>query len=280
MAEAEVNLAVGAPGVDASATSCRLEKIEQVIEEMTRRWIRLHRAGDWRAVFAKTYLCTTEKLLEATRRPGIFTDTAWVVSIDCHFAQRYFTAEDLWEDGGNCPWPWRIAFQSARQKRTLVFQDVLLGMNAHINYDLPYSLDATIPADATPNEIETYRRDNDQLNHTLVSIINLIQEEIAEDYDPGIDIIDLVLGKGDEQGGSRMIRIWRARSWAHFLLLREARDDPLARARVEKLIEHTACEYALMLLEIQRAIPVLYWPNRLYRDSLNWLVRRRRSVRV
>jgi hypothetical protein len=276
MADTEVDPAAAQPGSDETAPSCGPENIEQVIAEMTRRWLRLHRAGDWRAVFAKTYLRTTEKLLEATRRPDIFNNPAWVETIDCHFAQRYFTAEDLWEGDGNCPWPWRIAFQSARRKSTFVFQDMLLGMNAHINYDLPYSLDATIPADATPDEIETYRRDNDRLNRTLVSIVNVIQDEIAEDYDPALDIVDLVLGKGDEQGGSRMIRIWRARSWAHFLLLRQAKDDPTTRARVDKLIENTACEYALMLLEVQRAIPVLYWPNRLYRDSLTWLTRRRR----
>jgi hypothetical protein len=276
MAKAEVDLAAGQPVGGAIPASCQLDTIEQVIEEMRRRWLRLHRAGDWRAVFARTYLCTTEKLLEAVRRPDVFTNPTWVEAIDCHFAGRYFTAEDQWEGEGECPWPWRIAFKSARQKRTMVFQDMLLGMNAHINYDLPYSLDATIPQDATPDEIEVYRRDNEQLNRTLVSIVNVIQDEIAEDYDPNLDIFDLLMGQGDEQGGSRMIRVWRARSWAHFLLLRQAHGDPTARARVDRLIQETACEYALMLLEIQRALPALYWPNRLYRDSLNWLIRHRR----
>ena len=276
MAEAEAVTALGQPGSGAVAPPCNLDSIEQVIEEMTRRWLRLHRAGDWRAVFAKTYLRTTELLFEATKRPGAFTNPGWVSTIDCHFAQRYFSAEDSWLGDGICPWPWRIAFQSARQKRTFVFQDMLLGMNAHINYDLPYSLDATIPDGVTNEELAAYWRDNEQLNRTLVSIVNDIQEEIADDYDPGLDVVDLLMGQGDEQGGSRMIRIWRARSWAHFLLLRQARDDPAARAQVEKLIEHTACEYALMLMEVQRAIPGLYWPNRLYRDSLNWLVRHRR----
>ena len=95
------------------------------------------------------------------------------------------------------------------------------------------------------------------------------------DYDPGFDVIDLLMGQGDERGGSRMIRVWRARSWAHFLLLRQTRDDQTARAHVEKLIEQTACEYALMLLDVQRAFRVLYWPNRFYRDSMCWLARRR-----
>ena len=276
MAGREGDLATEQQSSGATATPCQLDNIEQVIEEMRRRWRLLHRAGDWRAVFAKTYLRTTEKLFEATKQPGTFLNPEWIEAIDCHFAQRYFSAEDCWLGDGICPWPWRIAFQSARQKRTFVFQDMLLGMNAHINYDLPYSLDATIPEDVTPEELATYRRDNEQLNRTLVSIVNVIQEEVAGDYDPTLDVVDLLLGEGDEGGGSRMIRIWRARSWAHFLLLRQAKDDEAARAQVDKLIEQTACEYALMLLELQRAVPGLYWPNRLYRDGLGWLVRRRR----
>jgi hypothetical protein len=277
MAEAEIVPAALHRPVESLPASRTFDTIEQVVEEMRLRWLRLHRAGDWRAVFAKTYLRTTELLLVATRQPGTFINPRWVQTIDCHFAQRYFAAQDLWESGRDCPWPWRIAFQSARQKRTLVFQDMLLGMNAHINYDLPYSLDATIPQDATPEELALYWRDNDQLNRTLVSIVNVIQDEIASDYDPGLDVVDLLMGQGDEDGGSRMIRVWRARSWAHFLLLHQARNDVTARAPVEKLIETTACEYALMLLEIQRAFPALYWPNRLYRDSLCWLGKRRRG---
>jgi hypothetical protein len=276
VAEKEVRFPTDQQSANTAPTTCDMENIEQVIEEMRRRWRLLHRSGNWRAVFAKTYLRTTEKLFEASKQPGTFLNPDWVVAIDCHFAQRYFSAEDRWEGAGTCPWPWRIAFQSARQKRTFVFQDILLGMNAHINYDLPYSLDATIPQDATPEELTTYRRDNEQLNRLLVSIVNVIQEEVAGDYDPTLDVVDLVLGEGDEGGGSRMIRIWRARSWAHFLLLRQARGDNTARAQIDKLIEQTACEYALMLMEIQRAVPGLYWPNRLYRDSLGWILRRRR----
>ena len=276
MAEVKVDLAKGQQSGGTTSTPCELENIEQVIEEMTRRWRLLHRAGDWRAVFAKTYLRTTENLFEATKQPGTFLNPDWVVAIDCHFAQRYFSAEDRWLGDGVCPWPWRIAFQSARQKRTFVFQDMLLGINAHINYDLPYSLDATIPEDVTPQELASYRRDNEQLNRALVGIVNVIQNEIASDYDPALDVVDLILGEADEGGGSRLIRIWRARSWAHFLLLRQTKDDEKAREQVDKLIEQTACEYALMLMEVQRAIPKLYWPNRLYRDSLVWLGKRRR----
>src|SRR6476620_10003525 len=85
--------------------------IEEVIAEMTRRWHRLHRAGDWREVFAQTYLRATERILAATRS-GQFENTTWMVQLDCMFAQLYFNAFDQWEATGNAPMAWKAAFQN------------------------------------------------------------------------------------------------------------------------------------------------------------------------
>src|SRR5690349_6259920 len=121
-----------------------LTKLSQVIEEMERRLLPLRRAGDWRTAFADTYLQTTVQIDKAVRTPRLFARPDWVETFDCDFAQRYFTAADCYGRHA-CPRPWQLAFKSAHSKRTFAFQDVLLGMNAHINYDLPHSLDAVVP---------------------------------------------------------------------------------------------------------------------------------------
>src|SRR5690242_18448828 len=115
--------------------------IPEVIAEMTRRWRALQRRRDWRAVFAKSYLRTTENIQATTQQTGSFENPAWLVQLDCNFAGRYFTAIDCWDAGTGCPPAWAVAFEGDRVKRTLVLQDLLLGMNAHINFDLPYALD-------------------------------------------------------------------------------------------------------------------------------------------
>lgn len=241
--------------------------IEEVIAEMTRRWRALRRAGDWRAVFAATYLRTTEQILAAAAAPGTFENPAWMVRLDCAFAQRYFAASDCWDRGAPCPTSWRLAFEGARDKRTLVFQDLLLGMSAHINYDLPYALDATVPPDLPPATLASYFRDHSRMNVLLAGAIDVVQQAASE-YSPLLDLAD-ALSAGDELGTAQMINIWRARSWAHFLLLRQAAD----RATAEQMIEQSSHEYALLLLQVQRAAPQIYWPNRLYRDALGWLRR-------
>ena len=55
--------------MDPPSLSCHT--IEEVIDDMNGRWRALQRAGDWRAVFAKTYLRTTEQILVATRTAGV-----------------------------------------------------------------------------------------------------------------------------------------------------------------------------------------------------------------
>jgi hypothetical protein len=241
--------------------------IPDVITEMTRRWRALQRAGDWRAVFAKSYLRTTQQILATAAQADAFENPEWLVQLDCDFANRYFTASDCWDTGAPCPTPWRLAFTANREKRTLVFQDLFLGMNAHINYDLPYALDATVPHDLSPDQLASYLRDHERVNALLAGTVDVVQQAVGI-YDPALIVAD-DLSPTDELGTAQMISIWRARSWLHFLLLRNAAD----RATAEQMIEQSAHEYALLLLQVQRAAPQLYWPNRLYRDTLGWLQR-------
>ena len=249
-----------APAVPRCAT------IPQVIAEMERRWHRLQRAHAWRAVFARSYLRTTQEILAATGTAPVFENPAWLVQLDCAFAERYFVADDAWTAGTTCPAPWTAAFAAADAKRTLVLQDLLLGMNANINYDLPYALDATVPRGLDSAALAPYYRDHARMNALLGRTVAKVQVAAGE-YDPLIDLAGVGLGRGGEASVAQLIILWRERSWAHFLLLR----GPGDRADTDRLIAETAQEYALLLLQVQQIAPYLYWPNRLYRDTIGWL---------
>ena len=256
------------PGVSGEG---RTTTIEAVIDEMRARWLDLHRAGDWRAVFAKTYLATTEHILAATREPGLFTNPGWIVEIDCDFAHRYFDAFDSYERTGRCALPWQVPFEAAGRKQTFIMQDALLGMNAHINFDLPHSLDATIPRGLSAEELEPYRLDNAALNTVLAQSVKLVQAAVADHYDAVLHVLNAVLGQRDEAFASRLIEAWRARAWGTFLVMRTTD----ATAEVDGLIEQSAVDNAMLLLEVQRHFPGLYWPNRLFRQVVTGLARRR-----
>ena len=61
---------------------------------------------------------------------------------DVAFAELYLTALDLHLSGGTPSRPWRLAFDAPDDLPALRL--VLLGINAHVNYDLPQALLAVI----------------------------------------------------------------------------------------------------------------------------------------
>ena len=101
----------------------------------------LEAAGDQRRYFHATYLRTTIAVAEELKR-GEFADAAWVEQWDVAFAELYLDALDADLTGRTPTQPWTIAFGAPVGLPPL--RHVLLGMNAHINYDLPQALVAVI----------------------------------------------------------------------------------------------------------------------------------------
>lgn len=65
-----------------------------------------------------------------------FEDGPRMERFDVTFANRYIQAWQTFQSGGKPSASWLYAFNIARQRRALVLQHLLLGMNAHINLDL------------------------------------------------------------------------------------------------------------------------------------------------
>jgi hypothetical protein len=120
------------------------ESIPALLARMEADLARLATAGDARRHFHATYLRTTRAVADEIDRGG-FADGAWVDRWDLAFADLYLDALDADLRGEPVSAPWRIAFDTARDQPDLpVLRHVLIGMNAHINYDLPQSLLAVV----------------------------------------------------------------------------------------------------------------------------------------
>src|SRR5215510_11206813 len=114
---------------------------------------RLTASGDTRRFFHATYLRTTRAVAEEIDRGG-FGDGDWLERWDVAFAELYLDALHADWQGAAVPGPWRVAFDTARDRTDLPpLRHVLFGMNAHINYDLPQALIAVI----TPAEFDDPR---------------------------------------------------------------------------------------------------------------------------
>ena len=120
----------------------RVQCVDRVIREMTRQFEPLASSCDHDAIFALTYLRVTEEYRRTVEDPTFFDDTPFVNHEDVVFAGYYFAAYDAWEDGRTAfvaP-AWRVAFEAARDRAVSANGNLLLGINAHVQRDLPFVL--------------------------------------------------------------------------------------------------------------------------------------------
>src|SRR4028119_197685 len=67
---------------------------------------------------------------------GFFADGPRMERFDALFANRYFAAYDAFRAGRQPSKSWQIAFGATRSGQLIILQDLLVGINAHINLDL------------------------------------------------------------------------------------------------------------------------------------------------
>jgi hypothetical protein len=194
--------------------------VDQVIADMVAGWEPLDADCDARAVFALTYLLTTEAF-RATLGTGFFDDESAIINLDRVFANLYFSAYEGYASG-TAPPAWTIAFDKATGLQTNAVQDVFLGMNAHINRDLPVALAAVglVRADGSSR-----KPDHDAVNEILSDVLDHIQDELARLYDPMFSLSDASPSPIDEMGSLEVLKSWREGAWRNAERLALARSD-------------------------------------------------------
>jgi hypothetical protein len=95
------------------------------------------------AAFNSLYYTITDRVASALRGPTV-TEPAFLELLDVEFAKRYFHALRLWgEDDDTTPDAWEVLFRRGQDQRVSRLTAAMLGVNAHINFDLALALVAT-----------------------------------------------------------------------------------------------------------------------------------------
>jgi hypothetical protein len=198
------------------------DAVTAVIRRMEDGLARLAPA-DARRHFHGTYLRTTHAVADEIDRGG-FLDAAWLNRWDVAFADLYLDAFDADLEGGPVPRPWRIAFDTARDRPGLPpLRHVLLGMNAHINYDLPQSLIAVIdPAEFDDPAVRAAReRDHTHIDTVLLARVGAEEAEGRAVARPSL--LDRVLAPANRAATRRLLTEARAKVWRNTAVLDAAR---------------------------------------------------------
>jgi hypothetical protein len=207
---------------------------------------------DRRAIFLGCYRLMTRNMLDAIE-VGRFHDGVWVSHLLHRFADYYFAALDRFEqDEPNTPPVWKLAFDATRDENVMTLQHLLLGVNAHINHDLVFSLYDLLQAEwaaATPDQRAQRHADHELVNRIIGETVDAVQDQIVERYSPWTDLMDKLLGPVDEWFASRLISHWREDVWDNALRYLALSDDA-ARTAFRQQIEHTALERGALMLKI------------------------------
>lgn len=181
----------------------------------------LRAAGDQRQYFHATYQRTTIAVAAELRRGG-FTDGGWVERWDVAFADLYLDALQAALSGSRPTRPWGIAFGAAAELPPL--RHVLLGMNVHINYDLPQALLAVISDEEFDDARLLARRQSDHqaIDRVLASRVAAEDDELAAVSGPGT-WPDRLLQPLNRLATRRFLREAREKVWANAVVLSRAR---------------------------------------------------------
>lgn len=124
------------------------------------------------------------------------------------FATRYLEALRQLERGDRPTRCWEICFAAGAERRPIILQHLLLGINAHINLDLGIAAAEVAPAGALPS----LRRDFDRINEILALLVGQVQRDIGA-LSPWIALLDWASGHQDERMIRFSMEVARTEAW-------------------------------------------------------------------
>jgi hypothetical protein len=186
------------------------------------------RAGDRRCVFLSCYATMTANMLAALQA-GRFRDGVWVARLLFRFADYYFISLQAYESGdGFVPPAWRHAHDLARARFTTIEEDLILGISAHINGDLPFAVhDLIKPELETLGEDGLRERHNDfnAVNDVIFESTSAVQTQVVDHFGYLSGVVDRIMPKAmrlADGAVDRMLSAWRADVWTSGLALLDA----------------------------------------------------------
>lgn len=145
---------------------------------------------------------------------GFFADGPRMDRFDALFASRYFTAYDAFRSGGQPTKSWQLAFQATQSGSLIILQDLLVGINAHINLDLGVVAGETFQGQA----LQDFHGDFNKINDLLASLLPIVETTVDE-FSPFLGLLAKIGGKDAIEVLDFSMDAARDDAWMHALLL-------------------------------------------------------------
>jgi hypothetical protein len=196
------------------------------------------RGRDGLACFNYLYRIITEDVRDKARRGDFFEDVEFLIELDVAFANRYFDALRAAERGAPVPVAWRALLLARNRRRVAAVRFAVAGVNAHVNYDLPFALITTVERLGRPLDYGSHRADYERINKIFATHMCGLRQHFQTQVERRLD--DLFWGRLANLAGERAVdwardvawvnaeRIWAHRGEAAYVRARDRRLDSIA----------------------------------------------------
>jgi hypothetical protein len=205
--------------------------IEEALAAMLTVLRHFRRTNDYRAVFLHMYYIITRNVRDEIAAPNpdrpVFLDPAWMSRLAGKFATLYFRSLKALDRPGGRERAWKLAHGLAIEKRSSVLQDMVLGITAHIKYDLAVALADNIREHGDhlkPGTLLLRKHDHDSANTLLRRSIAEIKSVVPQEYGGGHRGLLIAGVPLDELLAIAIVRYHRERVWWDAMELLHCRD--------------------------------------------------------
>lgn len=184
-----------------------IKTIDDVIEALGQIIIESETNNDTSGYFAALYQKVTIKVKEGILN-NYFDDGPRMEKLDVIFANRYIEAYAAWKNGETVTESWQKAFDVSTNYWPIVFQHLLLGMNAHINLDLGIAAAKV----SEGKDILTLQDDFNRINEILSGLVHEVQDGLARIW-PTLKWLLRQSGKADDFMVDFSMKLARNGAW-------------------------------------------------------------------
>ena len=218
---------------------CRKARMKCVRATMQRmRRLQASLGCDHRGVFATTYLTLTETYYGLLKeQPDFVADRKYLFTEVAEFANYYFDTLKAYVRGDRVPPAWQIALDTATKGEVNGAQDMLLGINAHVQSDMAFVV-ASLGLE-TPDG-KSRKPDHDVVNAVLEMAYQRVVDEVERRYDPMLSITNPDGVPADDAAGLELVRGWRELVWRNAERLTNAKSEAERREVAASIEQHAA----------------------------------------
>lgn len=157
--------------------------------------------------FNKAYLIITQHVGQALTE-GNFEHPDFLHTFDTRFALYYFNALEAYISGNEPPKAWRTAFETCARKNAKPIIYMALGVNAHINNDIPQVLRDCA---ANPKHLHDYILVNEIIKESIYEVIDSLEPDHSL-----IGPKRVFVKPAYKMTMDMLVRKWRQNAWHNF----------------------------------------------------------------